>query len=249
MNPVSIGIGALALFVTSCTESGPSHDVYLTFPQGTALSTQALAQAEQICPQGRELITTYTLAPPLDDHKYPHLLFWNRNLRLSSAHYFPSQHIERIEAGTIHGLLLNTKRAPRSDAFRHELASGYRLELTPHENSGYWRMDNALVDQMTLSDDGKSVTLALREGSDKYGYPPDTAAPGPGVATKTRTVSLCELHFARREQLIRIRNVLRTAFEWNELRVPRPEILDTFYRALLRRLEACRANEAGVTCP
>jgi hypothetical protein len=150
------------------------NDIYATIPKGNRLTKELMIQAEQFYEHGDNLIVLYNISK--DPEAYdPHLLFFDRKLKLISACYFPSQRIDSVKKDTVYAIL-NEWRDKRKSSFRNDLPSKYRLKYT-YEPNGAGTQISKLVDGMNIESTKfvLNVRLTNEEGISWSKSAPDTS--------------------------------------------------------------------------
>jgi hypothetical protein len=136
-----------------------NNDVYNYVPKGTLLSVELLKKSEQIIVIDTSLILMYNISN--DFEKYdPHLLFFNKKRKLSSACYFPSEMVDSIKGQKIY-CLLNDSRYKRRSEYRNDIPNGFVFSFNKNNEGEIYRSERE-IDEITL-DSVFSVTLYVRD--------------------------------------------------------------------------------------
>ena len=152
------------LFLSGCIIT-PKNDVYSLVQKGSSLTIDILKHSDQIIPYNSDLILVYDIS---DNPEYSdlHLLFFNSDLKLYAATYFPSKKIESVKDYQINSYL-NEERNKRAFQYRNELPIQYTLNFNQSEK-GYSRRSNKSVKNINLNPEANKVTLVVSASEDPY---------------------------------------------------------------------------------
>ena len=135
----------------------PINDIYKSIPKDSDLSLDVLKKSNQIIPNGSDLILNYDIST-LWDRFDPHLLFYNSELKLYAASYFPSHQIESVEENEVIGVLYQANKT-RKKYFRNELPRDYKMKFISRKVNGGKRMSNKIIEKIKILPKAKNVKL------------------------------------------------------------------------------------------
>ena len=179
------------------------NDIYKTVPKGSKLSQEVLRKSSQIILNESDLILNYDFA--LEWNRFdPHLLFYDKNLKLYAASYFPSHQVEFLENNAIFGVL-HLENENRKKKYRNQLPKKYKTEFITRQVKGGLRISNKIVYRIELQSDKNLVKLFVKTSSNKYA---GLSQIGNKIdekkfeETDTLNYSLVQLNFDYKQELI-----------------------------------------------
>lgn len=226
-------ITSILVMVFACSISS-TNDVYLKIPLRSKLEFEKLRNAEQIYPYHSELILTYNISPNSELYN-PHLLFFDSNLVLLSACYFPSEHLDKIEKDTIIGYL-NKERQDRASLYRQELPINYHLKLKEEKDGGKGQQSNVIVNKIELVNE-YSLKFFVIKSLDLYANYNESIIQEKYTEHDTLIYPIHVLHFNYEKKIIARPIINNNYVIWDELFVPNKIVLDDFYAQLWSRIK------------
>jgi hypothetical protein len=239
MRPKILQTLILFLAVNTFVGCGVSaqNDIYEIIPKGTHLNKAILRKAQQFYPIGDELIVIYNISK--DPERYdPHLLFFDKHLRMVSACYFPSERIDSIRSNIIYSVL-NESRESRKESYRNDLPERYSLKFKVVAN-GSGSQINKLIDKISV--DSSKLVLEVRltdeQGISWAKSARDTSVLSTFTKKKTVTSNLADFTFNRQDGLISKRSFdMYNRLTWDDMIVYDDAIWTHFYEQLWKYLQ------------
>lgn len=153
-------------FLLGCGISS-KRDIYNWYPIGKPVTKETLKECKQILIDEGSLIL-FVRMPPYRWNVYDyHLLFYDNNLMLQGASYFPSSKVEFIKDNVITGELPK-RRDWGKWQYRNDLPKQYQLdffESNTHMVEGY---DNKIIEKMEIFSDSLMVKLYVLKSQNRF---------------------------------------------------------------------------------
>jgi len=154
----------ILLFLFGCKISDKT-DVYVENPINSELSVDVLIKSKQIFICDTTVILLYNFTDYNNVYNY-HLLFYDKNLKLKSACYSPSNSIDSIVNRFVY--CENSKNNIRQSKFyRNDLPDNYKFSYNSDTFIGKsWRTCNKIANNIFIEKD--SLIITVKKSNDIY---------------------------------------------------------------------------------
>lgn len=218
------------------------NDIYKIIPIGSPLTKELLLKSEQIISYNSDLILMFNISYEMDRYD-PHLLFFDSNLTLYAAVYFPSEKIESLKNNVITGYL-NKDRAQRKSNYRNDLPPKYVLNLESGDNfhgSGY--IINKVIERIKIDSNNTDTKICIKKSTDIYAginfnnSSLDSNSLKNFMLIDTLIYPISDIIFNYKENLISTRYInSNNSLICDRMIVLNKSVLDTFYSQLWNRI-------------
>jgi len=222
------------LVLISCNSE--QNNIYSIFPKDSELTYLDLCNSEQLIIDEDFVIISYNISKHWDTYD-PHILFYNKSLRLVSASYYPSENIDSMRNGVIYGVL-NESRNNRKYWYKNELPENFRFSFITKKKKGIGRMSNKIAKNIILKD--RKVIFYVRKSDNKYIGLKNKRMENDSILLKdykeadTLVYNISDLHFKYKEMIISLKkyDIEKNNYLWDEIIVKNKDIYDNFYKQL-----------------
>jgi hypothetical protein len=215
------------------------NDIYNYVSIGSPLTREILMNTDQIIKNDSDLILIYDISSRFARFD-PHLLFYDKDLKLYAACYFPSDKVESLNDNVITGYLFED-RNKRKNNFRNDLPVKYKIDFRSRESfTASFRESNKVIDKIIL--DSAYVKLIVRKSESNTGLDWHPSLQNDSIFDSyfiqdTLVYPVSHLHFDYKLRTISVRTAVEfTRFNTDYMIVPEKTALDSFYTQFINQL-------------
>lgn len=144
----------------------PQYDIYKVIPKGSSLDIDILKESRQIIPYESDLVLNLDISNEWNRFE-PHLLFYDKELKLYAASYFPSLQVENLKDGIIKGVL-HEQVESRKNKFISKLPSKYKTKFISRRVVGGRRFSDKIVEKIELNSNKRDVKMVVKVSNERY---------------------------------------------------------------------------------
>jgi hypothetical protein len=208
----------ICLFLNSCIAD--KYDVYEKVPKDSLIDIDLIRESESIFKTDFGIVLMYNLKEKGDDEYNPHLLFFDKNSKLTSACYFLSENIYNYNENVIYSYL-NDYRKQRESRFRSDIPVGIDIKYIKYSfsepSSRY--IDVGTLNNIKYDKNNNSVNFSLKNTNSKE--------------SKYENIPLYKLTYNYKEEEIIINDTYNNEDRVFQVFKVKKELLDTFFKELL----------------